>query len=215
MADGTHSGAETDTRMRTLLTTFRQVGLPLVQALNAPGEGEAGHLDVEKFGSLVDSTVMLSRVLSNELGASEDSCDAWVRWALAGAASQVVATSFQATGHAVSDDEAKSLAALVTDLQGRFKAQIPAGTESIPNTVATFRAKMTEAMVPVIGAVARYAFGRAEHALLAEVAGEIDQDIRPDYAVACTRRKQCRRMAVAVLECAAFGWSDLCRCALC
>jgi hypothetical protein len=40
----------------------------------------------------------------------------------------------------------------------------------MPNTVATFRAKMLETLVPVVGAVAQYSFGRAEHALLAEVA---------------------------------------------
>ena len=175
MADGSHSGVDpaTEARMNSLLMTFRQVGLPLVQALSAPGEGEASNLDGEKFGALVDSAVTLSRELATELGASDDQCDAWVRWALAGAASQVVATSFQATGQTLSGDDAKNLASIVAELQGRFKAQIPAGTESIPNTVATFRAKMTEALVPVIGAVARYSFGRAEHALVAEVAEKL------------------------------------------
>jgi hypothetical protein len=62
--------------------------------------------------------------------------------------------------------------------------------EPIPNTVATFRAKMMEAMVPVVGAVAQYAFGRSEHALLAEVAEKLiktaDQVTRALAPAGCT-----------------------------
>ena len=183
-----------------------------MQALNGPAEGEAPTgIDVEKFGALVDSTVGLSRELAEQLGASDDQCDAWVRWALAGAASQVVATSFQATGKALSDDDAKGLAALVADLQGRFKAQIPAGTEAIPNTVATFRAKMTEAIVPVIGAVARYSFGRAEHALLAEVAEKLiktSDQITRSLAPAGSTAEEWRLLCWSVLRSAGQIYAD-------
>jgi hypothetical protein len=96
-----------------------------------------------------------------------------VRWAQAGAASQVVAAHFQATGQPLSTEDAKKLAAITSELQAKFKTQIPAGNEPIPNTIATFRAKTMEAMVPVVGAVARYSFGRAEHALLAEIAEKL------------------------------------------
>jgi hypothetical protein len=73
----------------------------------------------------------------------------------------------------LSEEEAKKLAAIAGTLQERFKSQIPGDVEALPNSVGTFRAKIMEAMVPVIGAVAQYAFGRAEHALLAEVADRL------------------------------------------
>ncbi len=171
MADGIQNkgSVEADARLQTMLAAFRQIGMPLLQALaESPGDGASGP-DPEKFGSLIDSTVSLSRELSMQLGADEEQLDASVRWALAGSASQIVAASYRATGHALPVEEAQRLAGIAATLQQKFKSQIPAGGETLPNTIATFRAKMMEAMVPVIGAVAQYAFGRAEHAVLTEV----------------------------------------------
>lgn len=162
------NGTEADARMQTMLAAFRQIGMPLLQAM-AESPGETSGPDPEKFSALIDSTVALSRELSTQLGANEDQLNAWVRWALAGSASQVVAANYRATGHALPVEEATRLANIASTLQQKFKSQIPAGGETLPNTVATFRAKMMETMVPVIGAVAQYAFGRAEHAVLAEV----------------------------------------------
>ena len=161
--------------MQTLLASFRQIGLPLLQALaEASNQNksttEEGVADKSKqFNDLVESSINLSRELAKEIGCDETSLDPAVRWALSGSASQVVAASFRATGKAVSQEEVSNLAGLAAQLQEKFKSQIPSGGEALPNTVATFRAKMMEAMVPVIGAVAQYAFGRGEHELLAEV----------------------------------------------
>jgi len=164
--------------MQTLLAVFRQLGLPLLQAASESQEKVGGAADsvpvnVEALGALVESTVMLSRRLATEAGASEDSIDAWVRWSLAGAAAQVVGAAYKATGKPMTEKEAGHIASIAVDLQGKFKAQIPVGQENVPNTVATFRAKMLEAMVPVVGAVAQYSFGRSEHALLAEIAEKL------------------------------------------
>ena len=161
-------------KMQSMLTTFRQIGLPLIQAIGEAQTKQDGAtaqpLKTEMLATLVDSTVMLSQKLAAQVGASEDQVDAWVRWALAGAASQVVGAAYKTAGRPLTEDEATHIAQIAIDLQGKFKAQIPPGQETLPNTVATFRAKMMEAMVPVVGAVAQYSFGRAEHALLAEVA---------------------------------------------
>lgn len=165
---------EADARLQTLLAAFRQIGMPLLQTLaeasgSGDGQGPAA-LAPEKFNALIESTILLSRELAGEIGSDEETLDPAVRWALAGSASQVVAANFRATGAAMDEEGAKKLAGIAALLQEKFKNQIPAGGETIPNTIATFRAKMMEAMVPVIGAVAQYAFGRAEHELLAEIA---------------------------------------------
>jgi hypothetical protein len=173
-ADVTTDSIAAQARMQSLLTTFREIGLPLLQAIGeAQGKEESAQpqpLRLDLFGALVDATVMLNQKLAAQMGASDTPVDAWVRWALAGAASQVVASAFKTSGKPLSEDEATRIAATTIDMQSRFKAQIPPGQENLPNTVATFRAKMMEAMVPVVGAIAQYSFGRAEHALLAEVA---------------------------------------------
>jgi len=177
MADGSQtSGADNTAHMKALLLALRQIGMPLLQVLTETPAGGAGGtsgaaaVKAEQFGALVDNTVSLSQALSAQIGAGDEPVDAWVRWALAGAASHVVASNYRATGQPLPPDDAQRLASIVSELQDKFKAQIPAGDENIPNTVATFRAKMMEALVPVVGAVAQYSFGRAEHALLAEVA---------------------------------------------
>ncbi|MGE0109935.1 MAG: hypothetical protein AB7S81_09305 [Bdellovibrionales bacterium] len=161
-------------RMQTLLAAFRQIGMPLLQTMaevSSSGDAEKKPKDdPAQFNGLVESAVKLSRELAKEIGAEESDLDSSVRWALAGSASQVVAATFRATGAAVKDEDIEKLAAIAGQLQNKFKTQIPAGGESVPNTVATFRAKMMESMVPIIGAVAQYSFGRAEHDLLAEIA---------------------------------------------
>ncbi len=222
MADGTPQAAVAEgrdasaSRMQTILTAFRQVGMPLLQALaEAPGTAQnAGNtqgLQGEKFGALVDSTIELSRALSAQLGASEDQIDGWIRWALAGAASQAVAARFKVTGEALPIEESTRLANLAIELQERFKVQIPTGNEPVPNTVATFRAKMMEAMVPVIGAVAQYSFGRAEHSLLAEVAERLvktaDQVTRALAPSGCTP-EQWRLLCWSVLRAAGQVYAE-------
>jgi hypothetical protein len=161
-------------RMQTMLMAFRQLGLPLLLAAREGQSKEGGApeaaLNPETLRALIDGTVMLSQKLASHVGASKDEVDAWVRWALAGAAAQVVGSSYKGSGRVLTEEEAERIASITVELQNKFKAQIPAGQEEIPNTVATFRAKMLEAMAPVVGAVAQYSFGRSEHALLAEVA---------------------------------------------
>ena len=164
-------------QMQTLLTVFRQLGLPLLQAASEAqskdNKDQIQPVNIELLNTLAQSTVMLSQKLAAEAGASEDAIDAWVRWALVGAAAQVVGSTYKSSGKPLSEEEASRLAQIAIGLQEKFKSQIPAGQENLPNTVATFRAKMLEAMVPVVGAVAQYSFGRAEHSLLAEVAEKL------------------------------------------
>lgn len=169
------SSSNQDNRLQKVLAAFRQIGMPLLQTLaeSIGRDATSAALDTNQFNQLIESTVVLSRELSVKLGADESDLNAAVRWALAGSASQVVAATFRASGRPLSQEEAQELASIAVTLQDKFKSQIPAGGETLPNTVATFRAKMMEAMVPVIGAVAQYAFGRAEHALLAEVAEKL------------------------------------------
>lgn len=160
--------------LQTLLVAFRQVGAPLMQALAEAPAGaktdEAGQIDTAQFAGLFDSTVALNQALAQALGGREEQLDPAVRWSLVGAASQVVGASFRSSGRAPTSQEIEDLAAIAVTLQEKFKTQIPAGGETLPNTIATFRAQMLEALVPVIGAIAQYAFGRSEHELLADVA---------------------------------------------
>ena len=166
------------TSLQAALASFRHVGKPLLQALVeasgvASADKTAAKLDGEQFQRLVDSAVQLSHALTKNIGAKESDLEADVRWKVVGSASQIVAASLRATGRVLSDDEVKKIADIAATLQERFNQQIPADSKAPHNTLASFRAQMMEAIVPVIGAVAQYAFGRAEHLLLAEVAEQL------------------------------------------
>ncbi len=163
--------SEMSARAQQLLAAFRQIGTPLAQTLVEGGSGQGGEGNVlGSFDALLDCVISLSKDLAAEIGDDEGALDPAVRWALAGSSAQVVAAHFRATGGPLKDEDVKRLAEIAARLQEKFKSQIPAGGESVPNTVASFRAKMMESLVPVIGAVSQYAFGRAEHELLAEIA---------------------------------------------
>lgn len=164
-------------QMQNLLTTFDKVGLPLLHAIsesqNRDGVAASQAPNPQNMSMLVDQTVLLSQKLSAQSGITDDAIEAWARWSLVGAAAQVVGSAFKTAGRPLTAQEIDSIVAITIDLQSKFKAQMPAGQEALPNTVATFRAKMVEAMVPVVGAVAQYSFGRSEHALLAEVSEKL------------------------------------------
>lgn len=183
MADGAGQAVETsaDQRMQALIATLRHVGTPLLLAISEAGgaarQGQAvtedpaqTARDAGQFGALVESTVVLAQMIVEDLLDNDEISEDWVRWGVIQAASQVVAAHFRATARALSAEEAKPILALLGELQGKFKYQIMAASEPTANSVATFRAKAIEALVPVVGAVAQYSFGRAEHALVAEVA---------------------------------------------
>ncbi len=170
-------------KLPSLLVAFRLVGVPLMQAMAeaaaSAAEGssksaeEAGETagSSDRFAELIDSAVALSSAIASGIKDSSqgEADDASLRWELVGPASQVVAAHYRASGHAMTADEAAAFSAMTEKLQEKFKVQIPAGGDSLPNTLAAFRSRMMEAMVPVIGAVSQYSFGRAEHALLAEI----------------------------------------------
>jgi hypothetical protein len=215
MTDASQTSQENDptARLQTLLASFRQIGMPLLQVL-AEGSQASEQTDVDKaqaFNELVDRSVLLSKEIAGQIGASEEDLEPSVRWALAGSASHVVAASYRATGKSIEPEEVKRLAILAGQLQERFKSQIPPGGETIPNTVATFRAKMMEAMVPVIGAIAQYSFGRGEHELLTEVSERLvkmaDQVTRA-VAAAGTSPEQWRLLCWNILRAAGQVYAE-------
>jgi len=164
---------ETEARVQTLLAAFRQIGMPLVQAI-VEQESQGGvRVSPQLLNDLIDNTLSLSHKMAEKIAGGEvtafEEMDPHMRWALTGAASQIVGTGFRAWGKPLDDEKIASLVEASMALEERFKDDVPTLPETIPNTVMTFRAKMMEAMVPVVGAIAQYSFGRSEHLLLAEV----------------------------------------------
>jgi hypothetical protein len=171
------SGA--DQRLLALIATIRHVGTPLLVAVaevagaaSKENPAAATTADPAMFASLIDSTVNLAQAMVAG-GVDGKISQPWVRWAVVNSASQIVAAHYRATGRAMKTEESAPIVQHVAGLQDKYKNFVPSEREPMENSIATFRAKTIEALVPVVGAVAQYAFGRAEHLLVSEVADRL------------------------------------------
>lgn len=204
-----------DQRMRALAVALRHVGGPLLTALLEAAPQESGpnglirHINFEAFPELIDSAASLARRISGQMEGDDSSTT--LRWGAISAACQLVAANYKATGQALDAVVAEPMLAIVNALPEKFKNLTTGGVESVPNQVATFRAKMLEALVPVVGAVSQYSFGRAEHGLLAEVAERLmktaDQITRSLAPVGSTP-EQWRLLCWVVLKSAGQVYAD-------
>jgi hypothetical protein len=167
------------TALHGRVAVLKHVATPLLQAIadahraaktEAPPSPEQ---ESQTLNLLVDGTLALAGAAIEGLNDQNDPMEDSVRWALVAAAAHNVAARFRATGQPMQPEEAQGLVKAVFDIKDKFQSQSVSAGESLPNTLGTFRAKMLEALVPVVNAVAQYSFGRAEHMMLAQVAERI------------------------------------------
>lgn len=170
-------------KLRAEIACLRNIAAPLVSALFEvqggmadPSESEVTGQNAEQLAALVDSAVGIANAMADELGASSGPEYDWARMNSAAPASQCVAAFYRATGKTLDVSAAESMLAALRDVSEKFPLLAPAPHEP-PFALTLFRGKLLEAMVPVIGSVAQYAFGRPEHGLLAEIAERIMQAV--------------------------------------
>jgi hypothetical protein len=218
--DGTNagnpvSGARAELHAR--VAVLKNVVTPLLQSIgevNRAAKAETPPTPEEEaqlLNNLVESALALSQATAANLNDQSAPMDDAVRWNLVAAATHNVAARYRSSGHMTNAEDAQNLAAAVFESKKKFQSQSVGVGESVPNTLGTFRAKMLEALVPVVNAVAQYAFGRAEHVLLAQVAERLlktaDQVTRGLAPAGCTPRDW-RLLCWSVLQAAGFLYSD-------
>lgn len=199
------------------VAVLKHVVTPLLQAIGEVNRAnkEQAPLTPEQeadiLAQLVTAAMSLAESAAATLNEAAEPMDDAVRWQLVAAATLNVAARYRTTGNVMSAEEAYALAQAVFDTKGKFQSQSVNAGESVPNTLGTFRARMLEALVPVVNAVAQYAFGRAEHVMLAQVAERLlktaDQVTRGLAPAGCTPRDW-RLLCWSVLQAAGFLYSD-------
>lgn len=160
--------------------TFRAIGSPLLAAVievraliqDAPGTSKQEN-DAAAFSSLLSSTVELGRAAAEKIAPSASTDEGkWARCMLAGAASSIVAAHYRATG------KPSLPAGMISLVLAAQQAVVPLGAnppspegaaQASATSTATFNAKILTAFSPVVSAITRYAFGRQEKALMAEI----------------------------------------------
>jgi hypothetical protein len=196
--------------MKNVITPLLQVIAEAHRAAKTE-EPPSPEQEAETLGGLVDSTLALAEATSAAINQNREPMDSATRWAIVSAATHNVAARFRATGAPMPAEEANNLVQAVFDTKEKFQSQSIAPGENVPNTLGMFRAKMLEALVPVVNAVAQYSFGRAEHLMLAQVSERIlktaDQVTRGLAPAGCTP-KDWRLLCWSVLQAAGFLYSD-------
>lgn len=171
--------SETGTqKVAALVRAFQKVGAPLMVAVTEvrayseePDAGSAAG-DADVFARLVESTADVARHAARRLGAGDVPGQDWIRWEIAASAARVVAANYRATGGPMGPDDAERLAEVVA--AGEVFAAGPGKPPAVAaDDAAAARIHMLGALAPVIGAVARFSFGYAEHVLVGEVAARL------------------------------------------
>lgn len=204
-------------RLHGRVAVLKNIVTPLLQAITdvkaaqKNQEPSTPEKEAETLSQLVDGALRLSSASAASLNEAREPLEDTVRWMLVNAAAHNVAARFRATGTMPSDDDTDNMVKSVFAIKDKFQSQAVASGESVPNTMGIFRAKMLEALVPVVNAVAQYSFGRAEHALLAQVTERLlkvaDQVTRGLAPAGCTP-KDWRLLCWSVLQAAGFLYSD-------
>jgi len=176
-ADDTSSPARQ--RTAALLKAFERIGAPLitavseVQSWSGPDSDSPEH-DAEILAQLISTTVSVSQKVADRIGAHQHPDADWVRWSVAAVMSPVVATQYRVTGKPLNDRETGRIVSAV-DAVAAFAAGYTEGgygraaLELDDEPAAGLRIKAVNALVPVIGAIARFAFGHPEQSLIREV----------------------------------------------
>lgn len=207
--------------MRTILhgrvAVLKHVVTPLIQAMAEVRNANKGapppspEEEAQMLAQLVDGAMALAQATTESLDTDKEKMDDDVRWMIVSAATHNIAARFRATGQIAPPEEAAKLADSIFNLKEKFQSQTVAAGESAPNTLGTFRARMLEALVPVVNAVAQYSFGRAEHLLLAQICERLlrtaDQVTRGLAPTGCTPRDW-RLLCWSVLQAAGYLYSD-------
>ncbi|QQR69310.1 MAG: hypothetical protein IPI58_01085 [Alphaproteobacteria bacterium] len=161
-----------------LAVAIRQVALPLmsaaceVKAMGSGGESEGATTEASVFVELLEHVVRATESSLARHGATDPVPDS-VRWAMAGAASSCVAALYRVSGRVPEQQEIEGTLAALLESPRTLAVLGSAVTDCLPNTAATFRARLIDALAPVVGAVAQYSYGRPEHALLSDVTARI------------------------------------------
>lgn len=173
--------AEAETALHARVAALQKLVTPLLTAIyevqgsmGQTGEG-AVEANMELLAKLVDNAATIGAQTAKSLGAGAGGDHDWVRWGVASAVTQCVAAHYRATSRPLPPAEAEGLIGALAELEKKFPSLMPVGPEYGPLALGLFRAKLLEALVPVVSAVAGYTFGRQEHALLGEVSERILQ----------------------------------------
>lgn len=173
-------GSDAPPAVVAALHAFRTVGAPLLAAVTEVRpflQGDDGEGDAETFRELLTANATMAERIGASMGVPYGRAASWQRWAMAGTACRITAAHYRATGKPITESQMEEVLAALPALDSAAAAMgiADAPPEGTGIGAEALRLKMMEAMAPVVGAIARYSFGRTEQALVGEVAARLQK----------------------------------------
>jgi hypothetical protein len=170
------------TQLMVMLTAFRDLATPILNAVAETGGPNSGDPDrPEKtpennaaiFGELLQNVGDLGKQVATNLGYDESAKYDGVRWEVAKIMAQLVASYFRATAMPMPIARAEELLPIMQSAAPMVPEIMDVTNPQSPTEAMLPQVRAINHMIPVLSAIARFAFGRPEADVMAEIAGKL------------------------------------------
>jgi len=169
-------------QLMVTLTAFRDLATPILNAVAETGGPNVGDPDrPEKtpennaaiFGELLQNVGDLARQVTNQLGFDETSRYDGLRWEVSKVMAQLVSSYFRATAMPMPASRAEELLPIMQSAAPMVPEIMDVTTPQSPTEIMLPQVRAINHMIPVLSAIARFAFGRPEAEVMAEISAKL------------------------------------------
>ena len=125
------------------------------------------------FGELLQNVGDLSRQVASQIGYDESSKYDGVRWEVSKIMAQLVASYFRATAMPMPIGRAEELLPIMQSAAPMVPEIMDVINPAAPTETMLPQVRAINHMIPVLSAIARFAFGRPEAEVMADIAGKL------------------------------------------
>lgn len=170
------------TQLMVTLAAFRDLATPILNAVAETGGPHAGDPDrPEKtpennaaiFGELLQNVGDLSQQVATQLGFDDSKAYDGVRWELAKIMAQLVASYFRATAMPMPIARAEELLPIMQSAVPLTPEIVDVTSPQSPTETMLPQVRAINHMIPVLSAISRFAFGRPEAEVMAEISAKL------------------------------------------
>lgn len=200
------------TQMMVALAAFRDLATPILNAVAETGGPNADDPNrPEKtpennaaiFGELLQNVGDLSKQVAQQLGYDENAKYDGVRWEISKIMAQLVASYFRATAGPMPAAKAEELLPIMQSATPMVPEIMDVTRPQSPTDTILPQARAINHMIPVLSAIARFAFGRPEGEVMAEIAEKLldkTQDLVRDFVPSDTSDSGKKQFEDGILE---------------
>ncbi len=193
------------TQLMVTLTAFRDLATPILNAVaetggpnsddpNRPEKTPENNAAI--FGELLQNVGDLSKQVAQQLGYDDTAQYDGVRWETSKVMAQLVASYFRATAMPMPTARAEELLPIMQSAVPMVPEIMDVTRPSAPTETMLPQVRAINHMIPVLSAISRFAFGRPENEVMADIAVrllnktlELSNSLVPDEVTPAERKQ--------------------------